>query len=144
MNALVTRRNGGPVSLWSDMDRLMDSVFSDIGWQTAPGYPRVDVRQTGEGYTLEAELPGLTEKDVTVRVEENRLVLESSREEEHEEKQNGYLLRERYSRSFRRSFQLPNDVDRERISAQFRNGLLTLTLPRSEESKPRVIDIKTR
>ncbi len=129
------------MDLLEDMDRFFDSFITATP-QQAVNSPAVDIREEEDRYVLEAELPGLNEKDVDVKVEENLLTLSSSREENHEEKKNGYLIRERKAASFNRSFVLPKDVDRERIEARFRNGLLTLTIPKNPKDQPRRIEIR--
>ncbi len=127
------------LSLFNDMDRLFHSSFDDTVSHRAPS---VDVREEEGRYLLEAELPGLTEKDIDVKVEDNLLTITSAREMEQEEKKNGYLMKERRSASFRRSFVLPKDAEKEKIEASFKNGLLTLEIPKTEQAKPRKIDVK--
>ena len=105
--------------------------------------PSVDIVENDDRYVLEAELTGLTEKDVDLKVEDNLLTISSKKTEEKKEEKRSYLLRERKDYQFTRSFVLPKDVDREHISASFKNGLLTLDLPKLPETKPRKIDIKT-
>lgn len=136
------RRNRG-MSLLEDFDRLFDNVFSGAPTFANTNTPVVDVREEKDRYVLEAELPGMSEKDVDLHVEDNMLTIKSAKEEEKEEKnEEGYLVRERRSRSFSRSFVLPKDVDRDKVEARFKNGLLTLTMPKSAESKARQIQIK--
>lgn len=136
------RRNRG-MSLLDDFDRLFENVFSNAPTLESSQTPVVDVREEKNKYILEAELPGMSEKDVDVHVEDNMLTIKSSKEESNEERdEEGYLVRERRSRSFSRSFVLPQDVDRDKVDARFRNGLLTLTMPKTAESKARQIQIK--
>lgn len=138
MNSIVRRTNG---SLMSDFDRIMGSIFDDVPvWKTRT--PAVDVRETDDGYTVEADLPGMSESDIEVKVENDLLTIASARTDEKEETRNGYLLRERSSRSFKRSFALPKDVDRAKIDASYRNGVLRLQLHKLPESKPRTIEVK--
>lgn len=140
--ARTDRRNRG-MSLLDDFDRLFENVFSNVPTFEGASSPAVDVREEKDRYVLEAELPGMSEKDVDVQVEDNMLTIRSSREEEREDRDDeGYLVRERRSRSFSRSFVLPKDVDRNKVDARFKNGLLTLTMPKSAESKARQIQIK--
>lgn len=137
------RRNRG-MSLLDDFDRLFNNVFSGVPTFEGTNVPVVDVREEKDRYVLEAELPGMSEKDVDVQVEDNMLSINSAKAEEKEEKKDeGYLVRERRSRSFSRSFVLPKDVDRNKVDARFKNGLLTLTMPKSAESKARQIEIKS-
>ena len=129
------------LSLFDDMDRIFHSFLDeDTGLNT--NLPRVDVRDEENSYVLEAELPGTTEKDIDVKVENDLLQISTKKEEEKEEKNKGYLMRERRSASYHRSFVLPKDTDREKIEANFKNGLLTLTIPKTEVAKPRQIEVK--
>ena len=137
MTSLVTYR---PTSILADMERALDSLFDD-GLISNAG-TSVDVREEDGRYILEADLPGLTEKDIEVKVENDLLTLASKAETSREEKRNGYLLRERRASPFHRSFVLPNDVDREHITARLENGLLVLELPKTEAAKPRQIEVK--
>jgi HSP20 family protein len=93
---------------------------------------------------VEAELPGMSEKDIEVKLDGNVLSISSKKKEEKEEKREGYLRRERRSAAIHRSFSLPTDVKKEAIDAEFNNGLLTIDLPKTEASKPRTIDVKSK
>ena len=103
------------------------------------------MREEADGYHLEAELPGLTEKDFTVNVEHNLLTIASQQEQEHEQEsereEHGYAIRERRNGAFKRSFALPQDVDAEQISARFRDGLLTVTVPKSAKAQSKQITV---
>jgi HSP20 family protein len=125
-----------------DWNGLLNDFFTDTPvWNTTR--PAVDVREKDEEYLMEVELPGLTDKDVELNVEDNILTLSSKKEESKEEKKNGYLIRERRNREFARTFVLPSDVDREKIKAEFKNGLLMVSIPKKPEAKPRKIDVKS-
>lgn len=124
-------------------DRLFDSFFEDFPFIGARR-PAVDIKEDEKGYVMEAELPGLTEKDIEVKVEGNLLTFSSKKSEEKEEKKSGYVHRERKSFSFSRSFVLPENVNAEGIDAEFKNGLLTVNVPKTEKSKPKLLDIKVK
>jgi HSP20 family protein len=125
-----------------DWDGLLDNFFTDTPvWNSRT--PAVDVREAEDEYLMEVELPGLTEKDIELNIEENILTLSSSKEQNREEKKNGYLIRERRSHEFARTFVLPKDVDREKIKAEFKNGLLVINIAKKPEAKPRKIDVKS-
>ncbi len=130
------------LDLLDDFDRIFNSVF-DVHADEVVERPSVDIRETEDRYILEAELPGHTEKDVDIKLDDSLLTISAKKDEKSEEKRNGYILRERRTRSFNRSFVLPRDVDRDRIEANFANGLLTIELHKSEEAKPRQIEVKT-
>jgi HSP20 family protein len=133
------------------MDRLMDAVFGDTR-QVTGRTPAVDVWEEQDRYVMEMEMPGLGTDDVDVHVEENLLTIQSARtgdereqsrngsEEEHEER--SYVLRERRHGDFVRSFSLPKDVDTNAIEASARNGVLSITLGKQEQAKPRSIEVK--
>ncbi|MBN1798770.1 MAG: Hsp20/alpha crystallin family protein [Spirochaetales bacterium] len=125
-----------------NVDGILDSFFDDDFFSTAGKYPRVDVKEEDAHYVLEADLPGMTEKDLDVKVEGNLLTLSSAKTEEKKEKKNGYIVQERRSTAFSRSFVLPKNVDREKIVAKFKNGLLTMTLPKVPEAEPKKIEVK--
>jgi HSP20 family protein len=125
-----------------NVDRWFDDIL-DGGFTDSTALPAVDVRETEDSYLMEVELPGLTEKDVDVKLENNLLTVSSKKEEKKEEKKNGYVLRERKSRAFARSFVLPDEVDREKISAEFKNGVLSLAFPKAPAAKPKIIPVKT-
>ena len=130
------------VDVLGNFDRIFDSFFNDSTFKRT-GSPSVDIRETENSYTLEAELPGLNEKDIEVKVDDNLLTISSKKEDETEEKRDGYILKERRHRSFTRSFVLPNDVDKDNIEANFHNGLLSLTLNKTPEAQPKTIEVKS-
>jgi HSP20 family protein len=119
--------------------------FDDFFVEPAAGsstLPAVDIRETDAEYLMEVELPGLSEKDVEVKLDKNLLTISSRKEEKLDEKKNGYVLRERRSARFSRSFVLPEGVDREKIGAEYRNGILNLTFPKVPAVKPKTIEVK--
>lgn len=152
MNYLTVRRpatvsNG--LNTLSTFDRLFDSVFSGVpGWDAWK--PAVDIRADEQQYTIEADLPGRSEEQIDVRIEDNLLVISSLEKEksangesngEGSADQNGYILRERRNGAFHRSFALPKDADAGNIEATYRNGILSVVLPKKPEAKPRQIKI---
>jgi HSP20 family protein len=138
MNGLI--RYTQPTDLF-DWNRVLDSFFTDVPlWNTRT--PAVNVKEEEKRYLMEVELPGLSDKDVELKVEESILTISSKKDESKEEKKDGFLLRERCSSEFARTFVLPNDVDRENIKAEFKNGLLMVDIPKKPEAQPRKIDVK--
>ncbi len=130
-----------------DFDSVFDNFFSGDSFGLNRNYPTVDVREDKDRYVMEAELPGLTEKDIDVNLDDNLLTISSKKKEETEkteEAEEGYLLRERVAYSFKRSFVVPKDVDREKINANFKDGLLTLTMEKAPEAKPKKIEVKSK
>ena len=107
-------------------------------WQRQASFaalPAVDVAETDKAYEITAELPGLDEKNVEVKVAGGVLTIKGEKQEEKEEKKKDYYLSERSYGSFQRSFQVPDGVDADKIEANFKNGVLTVTLPKSAEAQ---------
>ena len=137
----------------SGFDRYLDSFFRDNFLDPAERVfnrlPTVDVRETEKAYVLEAELPGLDEKDVEIRLDGSTLTLQSKKVEEKEEKEanagdGSYLIRERRYSSFSRSFKLPDNADKESITASFKNGILSLEITKKNEAQARLIQISRK
>jgi len=95
----------------------------------------VDVVGTEHGYEITAELPGVDEKDIEVKVVDGGLLIRGEKKEAKEEKQKGYVVSERNYGSFERYFSLPEGVDVNKIAATFAKGILSITLPKTEQSK---------
>ena len=103
--------------------------------------PAVDIYETANELVLKAELPGIDQKTIDVQVENNTLALRGERKLEKETKEENYHRVERSYGSFYRSFSLPSTVDQEKIRAEYNEGVLTLTLPKREETKPKQIKV---
>ena len=136
-NIITYRPSLATTSSW------LDSIFGDdFTPTTSSRTPHTDVRETKKNYLLEIELPGLTEKDFKVNVEENLLTIEAG-ERKPESEEPTYLIRERQGQTFKRSFVLPRDVETDGITANFQQGLLTLTVPKSAKATPKQIQVAT-
>ena len=136
--------------LRGEMARLFDDFFAGFpsfgrvrrGFEMEPlgrlesmfagSVPAVDLRDRGKEYAITAELPGMDEKDVEVKLVNNVLTVKGDKKEESEEKKAGYYLSERRFGAFERSFRLPEDIDLDKIGARFEKGVLTINLPKSE------------
>ena len=116
-------------------------ALSREGLRTDSWLPAVDIRETEDTFEFTAELPGLTKDDVNITVENKVLTLTGERKWDEEETKNSYHRVERAYGSFSRSFTLPGTVDADRVGAKFENGLLTISVPKAEEVKPRQIEI---
>ena len=103
--------------------------------------PLVDIQETPESYRLHAELPGLTKDDIQITIEDNVLRLSGERKFERDVKKESFQRIERSYGAFARSFTLPTQVDSEKVQAVFENGVLSLTVPKQEQAKPRKITI---
>jgi HSP20 family protein len=106
--------------------------------------PAADIYETEEGLTLHVDLPGHDAKSIEVKVEKDVLTLRSERKQEAPAKGTQARRRERGFGVYARSFVLPRTVDTTQVEARYDNGVLTLTLPRREESKPRVVEVKVQ
>src|SRR5262252_9353623 len=107
--------------------------------------PPIDMSEDDKAYKISAELPGLDAKDVEVSVSGERLVLKGEKRQEKEEKEKNYYFSERAYGSFQRAFEMPASVDREKVSADFAKGVLTITLPKTPEAQQQMkkIDVKS-
>jgi HSP20 family protein len=116
--------------------------ISRAEWQIAPA---IDLVEKDGGYEITAELPGLDEKNVEVKLSNHTLTITGEKSEEKEDKRKDYYLSERRYGSFQRSFQLPEGVDADKIDAQFAKGVLTVKLPKTAEAKKaeKKITVKT-
>jgi HSP20 family protein len=103
--------------------------------------PAVDIYETENELVLKADLPDVNEKDLDIRIESNILTIEGERKFEEKVKEDNYLRIERTYGSFSRSFSLPSTVDSGSVKADYKNGLLTVELPKRAESKPRQVKI---
>ena len=103
--------------------------------------PAVDIYETENDLVLKADLPEVAEKDIDIRVENNMLTIHGERKFEESVKEDNYLRVERAYGSFSRSFSLPTTVDTESIKANYKNGVLTVELPKRAESKPKQVKI---
>ena len=135
-------------SMQEQMNRLLNVSWNhDISgedlkegiWQ-----PSVDIYETVDSIVIKAELPDVDLKDIDVLIEENTLTLKGERRHDGEVNKENYHRIERYFGSFQRSFSLPATVDQEKVAAICEKGVLTITLPKKEETKPKQINIKVK
>lgn len=149
---------------FDDLRREVDRLFEDFGrsswlkpaWpsslslepifrrQFSLSAPAVDLVEKDKTYEITAELPGLEEKNIEVAVRNGNLVIKGEKQEEKEEKSKDYYLRERQYGSFQRAFAIPAGVDVDKIDAAFKNGVLTVTLPKTAEAQKPGKSIKVK
>lgn len=124
----------GPLSMMQEMERMLDNFrlgFEDMAsTSSGPRTPAVDIRDAGDGYVVEAELPGIGKDEVSIEVSGEMLFIKAAREQDREEKGQGFIRRERGRTSFYRRIGLPNDVDQDRVGAKLENGVLRVCLPK--------------
>jgi HSP20 family protein len=127
------------------MDRLFEDFFSNpLTVSEALSQPSVDLLQTDDEIIVKATMPGLDPDDLDIQITGDTLTLRGETKKEDEIKEAKYHLRERRYQSFSRSLRLPNTVVAEKAQAEMKNGVLTLTLPKAEEVKPKVISVKAK
>lgn len=125
--------------------RLFEDAFSRMLSEpqtNRPWTPSVDIFETENELVLKADLPDVEQKDIDVRVENQTLTIAGERKFEKQAETKGYHRIERNYGNFVRSFAVPNTFDTEHIAAQFKNGVLTVTLPKKEAAKPRQIKVE--
>ena len=143
----------------SDLDRMFDAmsllrsrfdhVFNDLdrpvrwgnNWAVGSNFPSTNLYDLGDRFELIAELPGISKDDIDIRIQGNYLEISGTRKADHPE---GYTVHraERAATTFSRSFTLPYEVDAAKVNATLKDGLLKMTLPKSEAAKPRQINIQ--
>lgn len=132
-------------TLQDRMNRLFRESYNDAGRDesltTSSFAPAVDVYEDEHKVTLKIEVPGIEEKDIDVRVENNTLTVQGERKIEREEKEENYRRVERQYGSFTRTFTLPQTVDTENVSASYDKGVLKISLPKKAEAKPKQIKV---
>jgi HSP20 family protein len=124
-----------------EVDRLFDTFFGADREQGRRWVPPVDLVEADDHFVLKADLPGLSESDVSIEVQDGTLAISGERKAEHESSERGWYRIERSFGSFRRSLTLPDGVDPDGISASFDRGVLEVRIPKPEERKPRRVEI---
>ena len=147
MTLLTTRR---PIGNLFNLHNEMGRVFGDLlgsneavtNTESSSWVPTVDISETENNYEIHAELPGVLEEDVNVSVTDNLLTIKGDkRQVEKSDDRNIHRIERRYG-TFQRSFTLPRQVNSTKIKAGFKDGILTLDIPKSEETKPTEIPIE--
>ena len=141
-------------SLRQEIDRLFDdfgvgswrspfrsSLFDMDPFRRAKaafsGVPAVDVAETEKGYKVVAELPGMDEKNIEVKIANSMLTIKGEKQEEKQDEKQDYYIRERSFGSFERTFPVPDGVELDKVDASFKKGVLTVTLPKTAEAQRR-------
>jgi HSP20 family protein len=137
-----------PNNMLNDFQNQVGHIFNDIfedseflpsfGKKTFSFNPKFDVVETKTSYEVKAELPGLTEKDIEVTIDNNMLTVKGEKKEEKKEEKNNYYVSERSFGKFERTFELSKDVNAENIRANFKHGELSISIDKKEEEKSTV------
>lgn len=152
-HALVRPRFGA--NQFSDLHRQMNELFENFyedSMMPSLGIlekgnmltPKFEVVETDDSFHVTAELPGIEQKDIEVNLDNNILTVKGEKKEEHEEKKKPYHLSERSYGHFQRSISVPDGIDREKIKAEFKKGILKINLPKTEQAKTKSKKIQVR
>jgi len=127
----------------NEMDRLWDSFFEGRPRvRFGEWFPSLDVAETKNDIVVKVELPGMDQKDIDISLSDGHLIIKGEKKQEKEEKEENYHFIERSYGTFTRSVHLPKEVKRDKISASYKNGVLKVLLPKSEEAKKKDVKIK--
>ncbi|MFP4644922.1 MAG: Hsp20/alpha crystallin family protein [Spirochaetales bacterium] len=149
---LMNRGNEG----WApsnELRRLQDeinSLFNFDGWDFAPGLfdrnmaPALDMVENTDDFVVTVDLPGVSQDDVDLSVADNVLTIKGEKKGESESEERNYFRKETWQGSFQRTVSLPQGVDPDNVQAEMKNGVLSITLPKREEAKPRKINVNVK
>ncbi|MCK4503828.1 MAG: Hsp20/alpha crystallin family protein, partial [Desulfuromonadales bacterium] len=137
-----------------EMEGRLDPYSRSLDWPFRGGRnlnmtgadwaPRADISETDAEFCITAEVPGIKREDVKIDIDDHVLSIRGENKQEKEEKGKKFHRIERYYGSFNRSFSLPENVNEDKIEAVFKDGMLTLTIPKTEVKKPKAIEIKAK
>jgi HSP20 family protein len=150
---LIPWRPGTEMARWErDMERMLGnffsgrghSLFDDRSWGSRLGMqePSVDLYEDQDRVVVKAELPGLSKDDIQVSIADNVLTIKGEKKKEEEDSNKDYYRSERVYGAFLRTLPLPAEVNPEKVQATFKNGVLNIRLPKSEEAKKKAINVK--
>jgi HSP20 family protein len=138
------------LSFRREMDRLFDDFFAPAEPRSfasavaSSGWPSLDVDETDQAYVVNAEVPGLEQKDIELSLRDNVLSISGEKREERKDEKRGRAYAERFYGQFRRSIPLPTEVDADKVEAKFKNGVLTVTLPKNAKAREKERRIEIR
>ncbi len=136
-------RSGAPENIQELLDNMWARPFSGFGEFSKQFIPSVEVVEKENEILVRAEVPGLDSRDIDVSVENNNLILRGEKKREHKDEQENYVHMECSYGAFNRVIPLRGDVDRDKVSASYKNGVLTVTLPKTLESRSKKISIES-
>ena len=132
----------------SEMDRMWDSFFETRprlrAEEEGEWLPALDLTETANEFVVKAEIPGLNPKDIDISLSNNMLTIKGEKKQEREEKEENYHFIERSYGAFARSIQLPGEVNHQKITTSYKNGVLKIHFPKSEEAKKKEVKIKVQ
>lgn len=134
-------------TMQDQMNRMLDMAWNrEFGEELKEGVwqPPVDIYEDDQSVVIKAEIPDVDQKDIDIRIENNTLTLRGERKHASEVKKENYYRVERYFGHFQRSFSLPSSIDQEKVQAACDKGILTITLPKRAEKKPKQISVEVK
>jgi HSP20 family protein len=132
-------------TLRDEIDNIFGQLFEGLPTQTVGGWvPAVDLYETKDNLTVKCELPGLKKEDIGISLHEGILTISGERKHEEKRKDSEVYRTERYEGRFSRSLTLPSKVSANAINATYKDGVLTVVLPKAEESKPKQIQVDVK
>lgn len=147
--APLTNGSTPGVNPWTDVDRLFDSMFDDfalpvLGFKAPVFGPPADVTENDDAVVITVDLPGISRDDIRVTLEADHLTVHAERKADRSQKSGAFVRSERTYGSLTRTFAVPAGLDPAKVQASYTDGVLTVTLPRKEEAKPKAIEVKVR
>ena len=135
-----------PTHYFDPISKMLDRLWEGVNWTPFEGrhYPPLELTESDESVVVKAELPGLKPEDIELSVEGNSLTIRGEKKESSEKKEENYYHTERYYGSFCRVVALPSEVNTEKVTADFDNGVLAVTLPKVEESQRKRVEVKSK
>lgn len=124
------------------VNALFNSDASDFASEGTEFSPRMDMKESEDAYTVKLTMPGIDKNDIDISVSDGVLTVKGETKEEEEDEKSTYLVREHKHYSYYRSVRLPSEVVADKAEAEYKNGVLKLTLPKAEEVKPKSIPVK--
>ncbi|MGF1669646.1 MAG: Hsp20/alpha crystallin family protein [Balneolaceae bacterium] len=147
----VMKKQSEPSAI-DTMRREMDRFFDDLvpfSWRKENGgrmidswSPNTDLTEDDDKFIVKMDIPGMNKDNIEVNYQDNRLIITGERKEEEEEEKKDFIRKERYHGSFYRSFTLPKAIKEDQIKAKFKEGVLTVNLPKTEISKPKTVKVE--
>lgn len=132
------------LDLQSDLNRVLNRSLTRRGdWDKSP-IPIIEVHEEQDQYLVHADLPGLKKEDLKISVEGNLLTIQGERKQEKETKSKGYQYTERFYGIIARTIELPAEIQQDKVKASYKDGVLEVTLPKSESAKPKLIQVDVK
>ena len=143
----LVKLKSNPTNTWNSFDKMFETVFNSDNNNSFPfndtldWKPDVDLNETDKSFIIKADIAGLTKKDIKINIVDSVLTISGNRNNEKDEEGDCFHYRERLKGTFSRSFNLPEIVDEDKITANFKNGTLTVELEKKEKMLPKEIEI---